>query len=91
MTDLTTIEQRMIDHFVDRAIKNKDGRRINNGDLPAGSPMYYYCRECGEFITSLPEEHFSPAPKLCEDCERLKEHELLPEARTALKGREAHA
>jgi hypothetical protein len=78
----------MIEHFVDRVIANRDKDRIDNSALPAGSPMYYYCRECRAFLTALPEEHFTPAPSLCEDCKRLKEHELLPDAKKALRKRE---
>jgi hypothetical protein len=81
----------MIRHFVDRVIENRDKDRIDNSTLPAGSPMYYYCRECREFLTSLPEEHLAPAPALCEACKRLKERELLPEARAALKEKEEGA
>jgi hypothetical protein len=45
--------------------------RIKNNDLPAGSPMYFYCISCsGEIV--VPETYTSRA-KLCEECEALKE------------------
>lgn len=41
--------------------------RKRNMDLPAGSPMYYYCRGCGAEMIE-PESHSYPAPRLCYDC-----------------------
>jgi len=49
---------------------NKDRKRINNAELHAGSPMYYYCRVCGEVII-LPETHTCPAPTHCVECDAL--------------------
>ena len=54
----------------DRKKRNKDLKRKNNQDLYAGSPMFYYCRDCGEEI-SLPETHPGPSPKYCRQCEDL--------------------
>lgn len=28
--------------------------QINNSSLPAGSPMYYYCKYCGTHTETLP-------------------------------------
>jgi hypothetical protein len=41
--------------------------RVDNAKLHAGSPMYYYCRLCGQQIV-LPETHLQMAPWFCEDC-----------------------
>jgi DNA replicative helicase MCM subunit Mcm2 (Cdc46/Mcm family) len=57
--------------FLERCDKNKDIVRKNNDDLPAGSPMYYYCKGCGEEM-KLPETHPGPAPQHCEECKELK-------------------
>ena len=51
----------------ERKEKYKGIERINNALLPAGSPMTYYCEECGAPIV-LPECHRCPAPKYCNDC-----------------------
>lgn len=55
----------------ERKEKNKDIKRVNNRDLYAGEPMYYYCGECGEEMT-LPESHSCPAPQFCDECKALK-------------------
>ena len=46
--------------------------RVRNADLPAGSPMHYYCRVCGaEYL--MPELFEGPSPKLCDDCADLRD------------------
>ena len=46
--------------------------KINNWELYAGSPMYYYCKICdGEIV--LPESFTCAVPKLCNECDFLKE------------------
>jgi len=82
---LNRIEQRKVDEFVIRYEANKNASRIDNSCRVAGSPMYYYCKACGVFITALPEEHFSPAPQYCGDCRDLKKEALLDEALRRVK------
>jgi hypothetical protein len=77
---LNRIEERKIEEFIIRYQKHKDEEHPDNSRFPAGSPMYYYCKACGVFITALPEEHISPAPRYCEACEDLKANVLLDEA-----------
>lgn len=56
------------------------GKQVDNGLLPAGAPMYYYCEGCCEHVATLPESWFrSPPPKYCEPCKILKDHGLLKE------------
>lgn len=51
---------------------------IDNGSLPAGSPMYYYCRSCGHHVATLAEDWFEiPPPKLCTFCVLLREEGKL--------------
>ena len=88
MATLTPVEQRMIDHFVERVKDSKLNPRIDNASLCAGSPMYYYCGECGAFITSLPECHSGPAPHTCNSCKKLEDGELMVEARKAAEASE---
>lgn len=47
--------------------------KINNALLPAGSPMYYYCKACGHLAEELPESHLSAPKKLCNECQALKD------------------
>lgn len=88
MADLSPTEQRMIDHFVERVKESKINPPIDNSRLYAGSPMYYYCVECGAFITSLPECHSGPAPHTCSSCKKLEDNELLEEAKKAAEAAE---
>ena len=48
-------------------------KRIDNGSLYAGSPMYYYCKSCGWLAAELPEGHGGRPPALCSECQALKE------------------
>jgi hypothetical protein len=42
---------------------------IDNASLPAGSPMYYYCKSCGHQTAVLPENwYLTPPPKFCDWC-----------------------
>jgi hypothetical protein len=82
---LNRVEERLIDEFMRRYESNKQKQPFDNSSLVAGSPMYYYCKACGAFITALPETHFTPAPRYCDDCERLKTEALLDEALRRVK------
>ena len=48
-------------------------KQINNSDLRAGSSMYYYCKSCGHLAACLSETHTCPVPRLCEECDALKQ------------------
>lgn len=46
--------------------------QIDNGKLPAGSPMYYYCKACGHLSDTKPENWFMYPPlPLCNECQAL--------------------
>lgn len=52
--------------------------QIDNGALPAGSPMYYYCKSCGHLVAELPEDWWeTPPPQLCAYCVGLSADGLL--------------
>ncbi len=61
------------------AIKALEARRankpeqINNANLYAGSPVYYYCRSCGHLADKLSETHFKAPKRLCDECQALKD------------------
>ncbi len=54
----------------ERKTRNSTIERVRNSDLQAGSPMYYYCRSCGQEMTR-PETHFGAAPTHCSFCTNL--------------------
>lgn len=45
--------------------------------LPAGSPMTYYCRECGAISDVLPEAHHEKPKRICGDCAAIVENGWL--------------
>jgi hypothetical protein len=49
------------------------GKQIDNGALPAGSPMFYYCHGCGAQTAIKPEDWYRdpPPPRFCGECEGL--------------------
>lgn len=64
--------------FEKRRAANAKRGRIDNAALPAGAPMFYYCRFCGAQTETLPESH-NKAPRVtCEACEVLVAHGLVP-------------
>lgn len=64
LTDAKRIEQRELRR------QNKPDH-IDNSSLYAGSPMYYYCRDCGWLAVILPEAHREAPPRLCLECQYL--------------------
>ena len=50
--------------------KEWEGKQKDNGLLPAGSPMYYYCKACGILIEMRSEGRFVRVPPLkhCQEC-----------------------
>lgn len=51
--------------------------QIDNSRLYAGSPMHYYCRDCGWESDVLPESHTSKPKKLCRECIALQRSGFL--------------
>jgi hypothetical protein len=66
--------------LAERRVENATKERINNADLWAGSPMYFYCKSCGGQSDVLPESYI-PGPnrpkKLCDECQALKDLDWL--------------
>lgn len=52
-------------------------KQINNSSLPAGSPMYFYCKICGHQSDVKPESYVSAPNKYCEECKDLKDTSKL--------------
>ncbi|MBS3903517.1 MAG: hypothetical protein KGZ30_04070 [Anaplasmataceae bacterium] len=50
---------------------NKTRKRIDNSSLYAGSSMHFDCIGCGEDIV-VPENYIT-RPKLCRECQALKD------------------
>jgi len=80
MEESTATRDALMERFEERKEKNKDVERVDSGRLPAGAPMFYYCRACGA-ERSLPESHNEPSATLrhCGLCRRLIELGLIDE------------
>lgn len=59
--------------------KNKP-EKIDNASLYAGSPMYFYCLECGHLSDVVPECYIPSVGyprRLCDGCEEIKDNGWL--------------
>jgi hypothetical protein len=56
-----------------RRRENAKKKKIDNGSLYAGSPMYFYCKSCDGLADTLPESYVSSPKKLCDECQALKD------------------
>lgn len=66
--------------FEKRKAENAEKPKIDNASLPAGSPMYYYCKFCGDHTETLPETHIRAPKVICDPCKVLNDHGLIPRA-----------
>lgn len=74
-----------IQSFVERYSATEGKERTDNSSLPAGSPMFYYCRHCREHTETLPESHVRAPKTVCDPCKVLQDHGLVPRALKAAK------
>ena len=63
--------------FKKRKAQSAKKKQIDSSSLPAGSPMYYYCRFCGELTEVLSEGHINRPRTVCTPCEFLNQHGLI--------------
>jgi len=63
--------------FEERKAANKGKERIDNSSLPAGSPMYFYCKFCGDETDTLPESYIGRPKTTCDPCKVLRDHGLI--------------
>jgi hypothetical protein len=64
-------KQYALDQLAQRRATNAEKPEIDNSSLPAGAPMYYRCKTCGETI--VVPENWLTKPNLCRECSALKE------------------
>jgi hypothetical protein len=48
-------------------------QQIDNASLPAGAPMYFYCKSCGHLADTKPELYTDPVKQLCGECQAMKD------------------
>lgn len=56
----------------ERKERAKGLKRVRNEDLHAGSPMYFYCTDCGLESDVLPEGFTERPRRRCRACESLR-------------------
>ncbi len=83
-TDSEYAEEEAIRQYVERVERAKQYKKVENRDLHAGSPMYYYCQACGIPTEVLPENYLFSPYELCSQCKGLKDMNLLKKAKRAL-------
>ncbi|MDR0282313.1 MAG: hypothetical protein LBI53_03140 [Candidatus Peribacteria bacterium] len=59
--------------------KENPPTKVKNDSLPAGSPMYFYCRICGHQSDVLPETYVGSPKKFCKECQILQNEGWLEE------------
>ena len=59
--------------------------KIDNSGLHAGSPMYFYCKECGIPTEVLPEDYMFPCLRMCSQCQGLESHGWLQDAKNLIQ------
>jgi hypothetical protein len=79
-------KDKAIQQFVRRRRYAQHIEKIDNAGLHAGSPMYFYCRECGVPTEVLPEDYLFPPPKECSQCQGLKREGWFEAAKQAAEG-----
>lgn len=51
---------------------------INNADLDAGDPMYFYCRACRHIAAIFAEGYIEIPPNHCDEClELIRKYKLI--------------
>lgn len=66
------------ENFRKRREDNAKVKQIDNADLVAGSPMYFYCRFCGALTDTLPEGYLGRPRRVCTPCEVLEKLGAIP-------------
>lgn len=79
-TDNEYAEEYAIKQFVQRKKYAIENPPIDNSKLPVGSPMYFYCQECGIIVETLPEDYLFPPRNICSQCAGLIEQGWLHQA-----------
>lgn len=79
--DMQLAKDAALDQFRRRAKYASKQTNYDNGNLPAGSPVYVYCEHCGILLERLPEDYLFPPLKECSQCTGLKKQGWLNEAK----------
>lgn len=80
-TDAEMAKEKACEQFVRRRRYAIQIEKIDNSGLHAGSPMYFYCKECGIPTEVLPEDYLFPPLRQCSQCQGLHQQGWLETAK----------
>lgn len=83
--DINLAKDEACDQFVRRCQYAINIEKIDNSGLHAGSPMYFYCKDCGIPTEVLPEDYLFRPLNQCSQCQGLHQHGWLEQAKNLLK------
>lgn len=84
-TDLNAAKRTAIEQYVRRVVFASTHETYDSEQLPAGSPIFVYCKHCGILIERLPEDYLFPPFHECSQCLGLKTQGWLEEAKAKAK------
>lgn len=70
----------MQENFRKRVKRNANKKKIDNASLVAESPMYFYCKYCGDHTETLPENFTKKPVTVCVPCHELEKLGAIPDA-----------
>ncbi len=71
------LKQQALEALAERKEASSKVKRINNADLYAGQPMYFYCGTCGVNHVKLPEDYITPPTRHCYQCQPILDNGWL--------------
>lgn len=81
MNDTELAKKHACEQFLRRRQYSIQIEKVDNSGLHAGSPMYFYCQECGIPTEVLPEDYLFSPVKVCSQCQGLCKHNWLEDAK----------
>jgi hypothetical protein len=84
MNDIEINKEKAIEQFVRRRRYATQIEKIDSSGLHAGSPVYFYCKDCGIPTEVLPEDFLFSPLRQCSQCEGLCENKWLEDAKKLL-------
>jgi hypothetical protein len=79
--DIELTKDKACEQFVRRRRYAVQIEKIDNSGLHAGSPMYFYCKDCGIPTEVLPEDYLFQPLRQCSQCQGLHQQGWLEHAK----------
>lgn len=85
MKDIELAKDKAFEQFARRVRYAVNIEKIDNSGLHAGSPMYFYCKDCGIPTEVLPEDYLFQPNRCCSQCKGLEDRGWLEEIKNIVK------